>query len=160
MTLDRATTLDDLLSNLLECLDGPDAIKLALPYHQNKRLADIEVRTIAVCAGSGGSIFAKLAQPADLLVTGEMSHHEVRVAVERGQTVVCLDHSNAERGFLADVMQFNLKGAIEEEWRSRRASQKTNNERGLAREILDDPSVEVVVSQADTDPFGTLVKTA
>ena len=37
--------------------------------------ADSPVRTVAVCAGSGGSLLA--GQQADLLLTGEMSHHEV-----------------------------------------------------------------------------------
>ena len=42
---------------------------------------DSPVRTVAVCAGSGGSVLA--GQQADLLLTGEMSHHEVRLRSDR-----------------------------------------------------------------------------
>lgn len=39
--------------------------------------SDSNVKTVAVCAGSGASILTNVV--ADLLVTGEMSHHEVLV---------------------------------------------------------------------------------
>ena len=35
-----------------------------------------------------------------MLVTGEMSHHEVLAAVADGTAVVLAGHSNTERGFL------------------------------------------------------------
>lgn len=34
-------------------------------------------------------------------VLGEMSHHEVLDAVEKGTSVILSEHSNSERGFLA-----------------------------------------------------------
>ncbi len=49
--------------------------------------------------------------PADLYLTGEMSHHEVLDAVHRGTHVVLCEHSNTERGFLPkwkEVLQKEL----------------------------------------------------
>ena len=62
-----------------------------------------DVRSIGVCAGSGGSVLAGV--KADLIVTGEMSHHEVLDFVAGGVTVILADHSNTERGYLAEVKQ-------------------------------------------------------
>merc|ERR1712098_750612 len=56
------------------------------------------VRSIAVCAGSGGSVLGGV--KADLVVTGEMSHHEVLDFVHKGVSVILADHSNTERGYL------------------------------------------------------------
>ena len=58
-----------------------------------------EVRTVAVCPGSGGSVFARLDR-VDLLLTGEMGHHDVLAWVARGTVVVLTEHTNTERGFL------------------------------------------------------------
>jgi putative NIF3 family GTP cyclohydrolase 1 type 2 len=41
---------------------------------------------------------------ADLLLTGEMSHHEVLDAVHSGKTVILTWHSNSERGFLPTLV--------------------------------------------------------
>ena len=60
--------------------------------------ADSAVGSIAVCAGSGGSVLRGVR--ADAYVTGEMSHHEVLDAVHAGSHVVLCGHSNTERGFL------------------------------------------------------------
>jgi dinuclear metal center YbgI/SA1388 family protein len=55
--------------------------------------------TFAVCPGSGGSLFASLG-PTDLLVTGELGHHDVLARVAQGGAVVLTDHTNCERGYL------------------------------------------------------------
>nr|XP_055031429.1 NIF3-like protein 1 isoform X1 [Misgurnus anguillicaudatus]XP_055031430.1 NIF3-like protein 1 isoform X1 [Misgurnus anguillicaudatus] len=57
------------------------------------------VKTVAVCAGSGGSVLQGV--KADLYITGEMSHHEVLDAVAKGTSVILSDHSNSERGYLS-----------------------------------------------------------
>lgn len=57
------------------------------------------VRSVAVCPGAGGSLFQGVR--ADLLLTGEMRHHDVLEQVERGGAVMLTDHTNTERGFLA-----------------------------------------------------------
>jgi dinuclear metal center YbgI/SA1388 family protein len=57
------------------------------------------IRTAAVCAGAGGSIFERC-NHVDLVLTGEMRHHDILARVARGTTVVLTDHSNCERGYL------------------------------------------------------------
>jgi len=52
----------------------------------------------AVCAGSGSSVLKVCS--ADVWITGEMSHHEVLDASNKGSTVILCEHSNTERGFL------------------------------------------------------------
>jgi putative NIF3 family GTP cyclohydrolase 1 type 2 len=50
---------------------------------------------------------------ADLLLTGEMGHHEVLDFVHKGVTVVLTEHSNCERGYLS-VVQGRLAAALGE----------------------------------------------
>ncbi len=66
--------------------------------------ADIPVRAIAVCAGSGASVLAGFAG-ADVWVTGEMSHHELLAAAAAGVSVILTQHSRCERGFLPVVIE-------------------------------------------------------
>ena len=64
-------------------------------------IPDAIIKSVAVCAGSGASVLHGVC--ADLYVSGEMSHHEVLDAVQRGRHVILCDHSNTERGFLAEL---------------------------------------------------------
>lgn len=66
------------------------------PAHQGDANA---IRSIAVCAGAGGSVFEKLSGY-DLFVTGEMRYHDVRSRALRGSSVVLCEHTHTERGFL------------------------------------------------------------
>ncbi|KAG5854720.1 NIF3-like protein 1 isoform X1 [Anguilla anguilla] len=75
---------------------GLSHVRLALGAQHTLESA---VNTVAVCAGSGGSVLN--AVKADLYITGEMSHHEVLDAVAAGTSVILSDHSNSERGFLS-----------------------------------------------------------
>lgn len=55
---------------------------------------------VAVCAGSGASILASHGgggKVADVLITGEMSHHELLNAASRGHAIILTNHSNSER---------------------------------------------------------------
>ncbi|KAK0219586.1 hypothetical protein EDD85DRAFT_780476 [Armillaria nabsnona] len=45
-----------------------------------------DVRTIAICAGSGGSML--VGRDADVYLTGEMSHHKVLASVAVGKHVI------------------------------------------------------------------------
>lgn len=86
---------------------------------------DSQVNTVAVCAGSGVSVLRET--DADLWLTGEMSHHEVLDAVHKGATVILVEHSNSERGFLEEL-QPNLN-------------------------CLFDGKLNVLISQKDRDPL-------
>ena len=91
---------------------------------------DSEMSSIAACAGSGASVLA--GAPADLWLTGEMSHHELLDAAHAGKSVILCEHSNSERGFLK-VLAGKLSGEL---WAGR--------EEGACPEI--------VVSKKDRDP--------
>jgi len=86
-----------------------------------------EVQSVAVCAGSGGSVL--LGVKADLLLTGEMSHHEVLDAVHAGSSVILCHHSNTERGYFVSL-------------------------RDKLTSLLG-PSVDIFISETDKDPLET-----
>ncbi len=65
-----------------------------------EQAAGAPIRSIAACAGAGGSVFEKLPH-FDLFLTGEMRHHDVRERVLSGSSVVLSEHTHTERGFLA-----------------------------------------------------------
>jgi len=69
-----------------------------------------EVRSVAVCAGSGVSVLSGV--QADLFITGELSHHDILDIVHSGTSVILCEHSNTERGFLA-VLQHQLHSLFE-----------------------------------------------
>ncbi|KAI6135925.1 NGG1p interacting factor 3 [Pisolithus sp. B1] len=84
---------------------GLNYVDLARP------LVPRQVRTIAVCAGSGGSVLASV--NADVFFTGEMSHHEVLAAIAAGRYVVLCGHTNTERGYLP-VLASKLRALLAE----------------------------------------------
>ena len=59
------------------------------------------VRRVAVCAGSGKSIFER-APSFDAYVTGELGHHAVLAHLRAGSSVILAEHSSTERGYLRD----------------------------------------------------------
>ncbi|GAA39275.1 NIF3-like protein 1 [Clonorchis sinensis] len=109
----------------------------------NGKTLDDTVRTIGVCAGSGGSVFREeRTRFADLLVTGELSHHERLDAVTRGTTVILAGHSVTERGFLSSQLIPDLRTLL----RNAFASGDTNSE----------CQVSILMASTDEEP-GILV---
>ncbi|CAE7052077.1 unnamed protein product [Rhizoctonia solani] len=90
------------------------------------------IRTIAICAGSGGSLLKGVS--ADAYLTGEMSHHEILAAVAQGTSVILCGHSNTERPYLP-TLQKKLQQALNED------------------EELVGENYEVVISRFDADPL-------
>lgn len=85
------------------------------------------VRRLAVAAGSGGELVVDaLRARADVLVTGELRHHDALEAARRGLTVIAALHSNSERAAIR-VMAARLAHLFE--------------------------GVEVRMSAVDADPF-------
>merc|ERR1712032_912298 len=78
----------------------------------NDRNMESKIKSLAVCAGSGASVLGGCR--ADLLVTGEMSHHEVLDFVHKGISVILTEHSNCERGYLRLVKEKLVKALGEE----------------------------------------------
>lgn len=84
---------------------------------------------MALCAGSGASVLNGV--KADLYLTGEMLHHDILDATQKGISVILCNHSDSERGFLR-VFQKKFQMDM------------LNNE------------VEVIVSTHDKDPLKTV----
>jgi putative NIF3 family GTP cyclohydrolase 1 type 2 len=93
--LNQTRTIADVVNNV-KALTGLKHVRLALA---NSKTMDSSIKTIAVCAGSGSSVFNG-ARRVDVQITGELTHHAVLDAVHRGTTVILCDHTNTERGFL------------------------------------------------------------
>ncbi|HLK38348.1 MAG TPA: Nif3-like dinuclear metal center hexameric protein [Polyangiaceae bacterium] len=86
-----------------------------------------EVSRAAVCAGSGGDLVADaIASGAELLLTGELKHHDVLHVVAAGLVAVCTRHSSSERPALA-ALRARLESLL--------------------------PGVQVVQSSADREPL-------
>ena len=67
------------------------------------------VKTVAVSSGAGGSeIFAAAEEGADVLVTGEIKHHEINAANALGVDVIDAGHFKSE-----DIVIFPLKKRLE-----------------------------------------------
>ncbi|KAJ9664856.1 hypothetical protein H2201_005077 [Coniosporium apollinis] len=152
--------LVEIIERIGQGLGKPKGFPIAVP--QGANIVDISIRSVAICAGSGGSLFAGL-HDVDLLFTGELSHHEALAAIERGQCVITLFHSNTERGFLHSVLKSQLLEQVKVEWdRVRKAEGKKI--RGIGgveeeewKEALEDDFVSVEVSEVDRDPYGILI---
>lgn len=93
------------LQRPLTLREAVEAIKAGLGL-KSVRVApgapDRTISTAAVCAGSGSSVLQRV-RSTDLLVTGEMSHHDVLAAVQRGTHVILCEHTNTERFFLPQL---------------------------------------------------------
>lgn len=88
---------------------------------------DSPIKTFAVCAGSGNSVLKDL-KNVDMIITGEMGHHEALDFVHKNIHVITLNHSNSERGYLKDFKEI-LSGLL-------------NNE-----------AIEILISKTDRDPL-------
>ena len=96
-------------------------------------MGKISVQTFAVCAGSGASVLSALEdEPLDMILTGELSHHEVLAARAAGRFVALCGHAGSERGYLR-VMRQKLQSELDE--------------------IIGEHRVEVVLSQKDKSPL-------
>ena len=147
---DEPQPLPALLDRIGTGMNNPKGFPIAIP--QEKNIGDITIRSVGICAGSGGSLLGNL--DVDLLFTGEMSHHEALAAIEKGQVVISLFHSNSERGFLSEVLLDQLDDQIEKEWKLLREEEADQDE---LKEALADEDFDVWVSEKDRDPYGIVV---
>lgn len=83
---------------------------------------------IAAGAGSGSKLLSNL--NVDLIITGELSHHEILHEVHRGVTVIVTDHTNTERGYFG-LFKTKFETLLEK-----------NGEK-----------VEILLSEVDRDPL-------
>ncbi|KAL8711039.1 MAG: hypothetical protein Q9220_004420 [cf. Caloplaca sp. 1 TL-2023] len=154
VTFEEPQPLTHLVERIAHGVGSPKGFPLAIP--QGKQVEEIQIRTVGVAAGSGHSVLKGV--EADLLFTGELSHHEALAATEKGQCVITLFHSNTERGFLSSVLKEKLTKILKDEWERVRTEEAEAEE--LTPEWEDavkDEDVLVECSQADRDPFGVVI---
>lgn len=155
VTFSHPQPLTHLIERIARGVGNPKGFPVAIP--QSRQVEDMDIRTVAICAGSGASVLKDVA--ADLLFTGELSHHEALAATERGSCVVTLFHSNTERGFLHSVLKEKLARTLREEWKRVR-EEGLREGAGLTPEwedALGDGDVMVEVSEMDRDPYGICI---
>ncbi|KAF2796535.1 NGG1p interacting factor 3 [Melanomma pulvis-pyrius CBS 109.77] len=150
VTFSQPQPLPTLLDRIGKGMNNPKGFPIAIP--QNASISDLSISSVGICAGSGGSLLANL--DVDLLFTGEMSHHEALAAIEKGQVVISLFHSNSERGFLSEVLRGQLEEVMDEEWKKVREEESGKEE---YKEALTEEDFEIVVSEVDRDPYGIVI---
>jgi putative NIF3 family GTP cyclohydrolase 1 type 2 len=162
VTFNQAQPLVGLIDNIAHGIGLPGGIPIALP--QGRPLDNIDIKTVGMCPGSGSGVLLRGDGPIpDLLLTGEMSHHEALAATERGSVVISLSHTNSERGYLRSVMQHKLFRELEERWRAcfdeassfERAGEEVSS---VIKELYTSQGkAEVLVSTVDRDPYGIMI---
>ncbi len=120
VVLDQAITLKSLADRLKKRL-GLRQVQVAEPVDSPTKLTHV-----GLCAGAGGSLLdAAISQECRAFITGEMRHHDVLSAINRGCSVILGGHTNTERPYL----------------------------KVLAKKLRDATNVEVSVSKRDADPL-------
>lgn len=94
LTLEKSLTFNTCIARLKKHL-GVRTLDIARAVGR----ASHSIRRIGVCAGAGGSLLEE-AGDIDLFITGEMRHHDVLAAVDRGIGILLAGHTQTERPFL------------------------------------------------------------
>ena len=121
-----------------------ESLSLAVPQSSRpvEAIGDTQISSVGICVGSGSLLSGS---DVDLLVTGELSHHEALASTENGKCVIATFHSNSERGFLQQRMKSVLKKQLDSDIAE--MEMEGQWEEGLSTES------EVAVSQVDRDPY-------
>ncbi|KAI5451004.1 hypothetical protein NCC49_002495 [Naganishia albida] len=106
----KGLELNDIVAKVKELL-GMKYIQLARPAANSP--APSKIQSVAICAGSGASLFKGL--DADCYFTGEMSHHETLALTQKGKSVIVCNHTNTERPYLRYVLQAWLRKELNSE---------------------------------------------
>ncbi|XP_022672881.1 NIF3-like protein 1 isoform X1 [Varroa destructor] len=104
LTLEKPVSFEDALRMVKQHV-RLERVRVARPLQVK------QIQHIGLCAGSGVSLMRLVPHGTfDLILTGEMSHHDTLDFVQNGSYVILCEHSNTERGFLRE-----FKGVLEEE---------------------------------------------
>jgi len=107
--METPCTVEELAERARACLPTS---RVALAGDPGRR-----VERVAVCGGAGGDLVdAAAAAGADLLLTGDVKHHQAHHALERGLAVIDAGHYGTERpvlDLLARLLRENAGDALE-----------------------------------------------
>jgi len=88
---------------------------LKIPYLRIVKTEKQQIKTIALCTGSGGSLINKAVQKkVDLLITGDIKHHEALKAKEMGLNVIDIEHFYTEKYFVPAIKKQLIETDIPE----------------------------------------------
>lgn len=110
LVLDVATPLAELVAQVKRHLRLRQVAVAVAERHRDGQ----PISSIAACAGAGTEVIG--GAPADLLLTGEMRHHDVLAALAAGRSVILCGHTNTERGYLvplADRLRADLSARVQ-----------------------------------------------
>ncbi|RNF08642.1 NGG1 interacting factor 3 [Trypanosoma conorhini] len=113
VALHQPKTMAGLVKDVKAGLGIPTA-RVSLPHGW---CSATPVRSVAICAGSGSGVFRRLKEHVDVLLSGEMGHHEVLAANAVGQAVILCEHTNTERGYLAKELLPRLQARLQKDVR-------------------------------------------
>jgi len=86
--------------------------RLLVPFEFKEKARDFQ--KIALCPGSGRKLVPRvIEEQADLLVTGDLTHHEIATLHLFGIAYLCVPHGPAERRALREIVPLLKKGAQE-----------------------------------------------
>lgn len=88
-TLDEPASLDDIIGRVKAFLNLQRVRVAKCESHKD---GSARISTIAICAGSGASVLSDV--PADLFLTGEMSHHEILATISGPTSAILCEHTN------------------------------------------------------------------
>ena len=77
-----------------------------------------EVKRVAICPGSGKSVIGEaICKQADVLITGDIDHHEGIDAVARNMAIIDAGHYGLEHIYMEDMKKFLSEKISEVEFR-------------------------------------------
>lgn len=103
--------------NLKACCD---LVKRKFGVEAVKVFGDVEkeVKRVAICPGSGKSVIGEaICKKADVLITGDIDHHEGIDAVARNMAVIDAGHYGLEHIYMEDMKKFLSEKISEVEFR-------------------------------------------
>ena len=90
------------LNQYLTTRQNPVYLRVVTPSGRVRQ--NVMVQKIGLCPGAGGGLFESV-RDVDLLITGEMRHHDLLYHAQSGTAVILTEHSRCERGYLSYYAQ-------------------------------------------------------
>lgn len=110
VALESPASLEELGRRLWRRLAGARVCIAAPP---GMAVGERTIARVAAVPGSGAALLdAAIAGGAECFVTGEMKHHEVLGALERGRAVILAGHTETERGYMGVLAERLRAGAL------------------------------------------------
>jgi len=89
--------------------------KLNIPYLRMVKTDKQNIKTITLCTGSGGSLInTAIKKKADLLITGDIKHHEALNAKEMGLNIIDIEHFYTEKYFVPAIKKHLIERKVPE----------------------------------------------